>query len=155
RTTAAALRRGTASARAAGNGAAAGTDQRSAAAVVGSAPAATNAAGFALVESRVTASEGDALARVTIRHAGRGEEPVRAFWWTGGHTAEADDDYADLDGVETLAPGESRDILVPLANDVWPEDAESFFVYFGLDVARRRSQTPAAQAEVLVVDDDR
>lgn len=162
RTTAATLRRGPAGARAAGNGAAvAGSEEQGARverdaqlAVADAPPPAASAPGFALVASRVTAAEGDAAARVTIRHTGR-EEPVRVFWWTGGHTAQADDDYADLEGVETLAPGQSLDILVPLADDVWPEDAESFFVYFGLDVARRRTQTPTAQAEVLVVDDDR
>lgn len=150
-TTAAAPRRSSIGARAAEIGAAgrAQGDERAS-----DAGTSSRAPGFTLVETRVTAVEGDALARVTIRHSG-GDEPVRVFWWTGGHTAEADDDFADLEGVETLAPGASRDILVPLANDVWPEETESFFVYFGLELARRRTQTPAAQAEIVVVDDDR
>jgi hypothetical protein len=157
-TTASALGRGPVGASAATGRAAVAGEQQIAAADVASAPAPgapATAPGFALVETSVSVAEGDGFARVTVRHAGRDEEPVRVFWWTGGHTAEADDDYADLEGVETLAPGASREILVPLADDVWPEDAESFFVYFGLELARRRTQTPAAQAEILVVDDDR
>jgi hypothetical protein len=150
RTAAAAPRRGPQGLRAASESSPSDT------AVASASPAAASPAtpSFELAEARVTVTEGDALARVTIRHAGASEAPVRVFWWTGGHTAQPDDDYADLEGTETIAAGESRDVLIPLADDVWPEGAESFFLYVGVELQRRRTQTPVAQAEVSIVDDD-
>jgi hypothetical protein len=150
RTAAAAPRRGPQGLRAASESSPSDT------AVASARPAAASPAtpSFELAEARVTVTEGDALARVTIRHAGASEAPVHVFWWTGGHTAQPGDDYADLEGTETIAAGESRDVLIPLADDVWPEGAESFFLYVGVELQRRRTQTPVAQAEVSIVDDD-
>ena len=74
-------------------------------------------------------------------------------WWTADRTALADEDYAVLGArVESFAAGEASKVIhVPLVADSVAEPRESFVVNLR---AGRAGAGPAAQLEVVVLDDD-
>jgi serine/threonine protein kinase len=124
-----------------------------------SAPPAVGASGparFAFASGRVTITEGQAIAAVTIRRMGGSLEPAAVVWWASDGTATADDDYANFGRrVENFAAGEeARTIHIPIVVDSIVEDTESFYLNLGESRQPGRRLEPAERIEIVILDDD-
>ena len=108
---------------------------------------------FAFAQRTLTVTEGEPSARIEIRRTGSLAEEGSVVWWTADRTALADEDYAVLGArVESFAAGEASKVIhIPLVADSVAEPRESFVVNLR---AGRAGAGPAAQLEVVVLDDD-
>ena len=110
--------------------------------------------GPVLIESIVSVSEGDGVARIAAPRSGSSAMPL--IWWTSEHTADADTDFIPVEQ-QTMADVtiEDNNVLhIPLVNDYLPEPPESFFVNLGFHNTRQGHIERIATVRVDIVDDD-
>jgi fermentation-respiration switch protein FrsA (DUF1100 family) len=117
---------------------------------------ASGPARFAFATGRVTITEGQAIAAVTIRRIGGSLDPAAVVWWASDGTATGDDDYANFGRrVENFAAGEeARTIHIPIVVDSVAESTESFYLNLGESRQPGRRLEPAEQIEIVIRDDD-
>jgi hypothetical protein len=104
-----------------------------------------------------SAIEGAGVANLTITKTGPTTEAVTAYYKTRDGTARAPSDYTftgdDLTASVTFEPSEtSKDIQIPIKNDVYKEPDETFEVYFTVIVGANNGSP--GTATVTINDDD-